>query len=89
MTNPALPTTALRISQCTENFFQSGLPDGIFSNQKYHFGLILEGLLMVYFMSIWNILLQFGIFYGNLVIFGNLVYFSPFWYIVSRKIWQP
>jgi hypothetical protein len=24
-----------------------------------------------------------------LVIFGNLVYFSPFWYIVSRKIWQP
>jgi hypothetical protein len=37
-----------------------------------------------------------GIFYGHLVYFlanwefsSNLVYFPPFWYIVSRKIWQP
>jgi hypothetical protein len=37
-----------------------------------------------------------GIFYGRLEYFmvvwkcsGNLVYFRPFWYIVSRKIWQP
>jgi hypothetical protein len=26
---------------------------------------------------------------GILVIFGNLVYFSPLWCIVPRKIWQP
>jgi hypothetical protein len=44
-----------------------------------------------------------GIFYGHLAHFtvfcnilwtfgivrGNLVYFSPFWYFVPRKIWQP
>jgi hypothetical protein len=44
-----------------------------------------------------------GTFYGHLVHFthfcyilwtfgrvrGNLVYFSPFWYFVPRKIWQP
>jgi hypothetical protein len=37
-------------------------------------------------MAIWYILRQFG----NLGFFsGHLVYFPPFWYIVSRKIWQP
>jgi hypothetical protein len=30
-----------------------------------------------------------AVFYGNLVYFMVLCYFSPFWYIVSRKIWQP
>jgi hypothetical protein len=45
-----------------------------------------------------------GIFYGHLEYFvgkpfgivlaiwqycGNFAYFPPFWYIVSRKIWQP
>jgi hypothetical protein len=40
------------------------------------------------------ILWSFGIFYGHWVYFlpfGNVVvilYFSTFWYIVSRKIWQ-
>jgi hypothetical protein len=37
-----------------------------------------------YFTAIWNILWPLG----N-VMNGNLVYFSPFWYIVSRKIRQP
>jgi hypothetical protein len=32
-------------------------------------------------MAIENILWTFGIFCGN------LVHFSPFWYIVARKIW--
>jgi hypothetical protein len=42
------------------------LPDGLFSNQKYQFGQILEGLCgenvamfyghLKYFMSIWDIL---------------------------------
>jgi hypothetical protein len=60
------------------------LPDGLFSNQKSQFGLILDGLAMenlgifcdhlVYFTAIGNILWPFGIF-GS-----NLVYFSPFWY---------
>jgi hypothetical protein len=43
-----------------------------------------------YFTVIRNILRSFGIFYGH---FGDVVviwYISPtFWYIVSRKIWQP
>jgi hypothetical protein len=38
-----------------------------------------------------------GIFYVYFVYFtaigyifyGHLVYFSPFWYVVPRKIWQP
>jgi hypothetical protein len=69
------------------------LPDGLFSNQKSKFGLILEGLLMenlgifydhlVYFTAIANILGTFGIFCGN------LVYLPLFWYFGPRKIWQP
>jgi hypothetical protein len=31
--------------------------------------------MLVYFMDIWSI-------------FVNLVYFSPFWYVAPRKIWQ-
>jgi hypothetical protein len=38
---------------------------------------------IVYFMDIWSILQPFGI------CCGNSVYFSPFWYVVPRKIWQP
>jgi hypothetical protein len=38
---------------------------------------------LVYFTAIANILWPFGIFCGQ------LVYFSPFWYFVPRKIWQP
>jgi hypothetical protein len=38
---------------------------------------------LVYFTAIGNILLPFSIFCGH------LVYFSPFWYFVPRKIWQP
>jgi hypothetical protein len=65
-----------------------GLPDGIFSNRKYQFGKILEGLRMEnvgivygrteYFTAIWYILRQFGIFYGN------LVYFTAIWYILRQ-----
>jgi hypothetical protein len=44
----------------------------------------------------WFILWAFGLFNGNLVylmdirhFLGSLAYFSPFWYAVRRKIWQP
>jgi hypothetical protein len=71
----------------------SGLPDGLFSNQKSKFAKFLEGPAME----------DYGLFYGHLVLFtvfcyllwtfgivrGNLVYFFPFWYFVPRKIWQP
>jgi hypothetical protein len=40
----------------------------------------LEGKILKYYMSL-------GMFYGHLVYL--MVCFSPFWYIVSRKIWQP
>jgi hypothetical protein len=46
-------------------------------------------------LKCWYILWPFGISYSRLAIFGaireccdNLEYFSPFWYIVPRKIWQ-
>jgi hypothetical protein len=63
------------------------LPDGIFSSQKSQFGKILEGLGIE----------KVGTFYGRLEygitaiwqFSGNFVYFPPFGYIVSRKIWQP
>jgi hypothetical protein len=45
---------------------EPGLPDGIFSNQKYHFGLILDNISLedvglffahlVYFVAMWSIL---------------------------------
>jgi hypothetical protein len=41
------------------------------------------------FMAIWNILRPFGTFYGHLVRWWQFGIFSLFWYIVSRKIWQP
>jgi hypothetical protein len=60
---------------------RSGLPDGIFSNQKYQFGSILEGLGMgkvgILFghleniTSIWYILWPFG-------------YLVAIWYIFPR-----
>jgi hypothetical protein len=73
--------------------FLTGLPDGLFSNQKSKFGYILEGLALE----------DVGIFYGHLIHFrvfcyilwtlgrfrANLVYYSPLWYFVRRKIWQP
>jgi hypothetical protein len=36
-----------------------------------------------YFTAIWYILWLFG----NVV--AIWVYFSPFWYIMSRQLWQP
>jgi hypothetical protein len=60
-----------------------GLPDGIFSNQKFRFGSILEGLAMedvdmlfghlVYFTAIWYIVWPFDIWYEYLVFFPILV----------------
>jgi hypothetical protein len=47
-------------------------------------------------MDIWYTLWTFGILYGHLVYFMDIWYilrqfgiFSPFWYVVPRKIWQP
>jgi hypothetical protein len=68
---------------------EPGLPDGLFSNQKPQFGLILEGL------GIKNV----GIFYDHLeyvmaicynlwrfdLVCHHLVYFLPFWYIWTKK----
>jgi hypothetical protein len=48
----------------------SGLPDGLFSNQKSKFGKILEGLAME----------DVGIFYGH------LVHFIVFCYIFGRLV---
>jgi hypothetical protein len=47
------------------------------------FWRVLQWKFLVYFMVICTILRPFGVFYGY------LVYFSPFWYVVPRKIWQP
>jgi hypothetical protein len=58
-----------------------------FRTKNPHIGQILEGFAMVdvdkNLMAIWPIFRPFGKFYGY------LVYFSPFWYVVPIKIWQP
>jgi hypothetical protein len=57
----------------------SGLPDGVFANNKSKFWYILGGLewkMFVCFMSTWNILWSFGIFF-------------LFWYVVPRKSGNP
>jgi hypothetical protein len=69
-----------------------GIQDGTFSNQKSQFGQIFEDLVMEDVGTLY-ILWSFGIFCGRLVyfvaiIYGNLVYFFLFWYVVPRKIFQ-
>jgi hypothetical protein len=64
-----------------------------FSDQKSRFGYMLEDPVMKnvviysdhleYFTTIGYILWAFGNF------INHLVYFSPLWYIVPIKIWQP
>jgi hypothetical protein len=42
----------------------------------------------MYYIAIWNVLRSFGTFFGHLVTLRQFGIFSPFWYIVSSKIWQ-
>jgi hypothetical protein len=48
-----------------------------------NFWRALQWKVLAYFMDICSILQPFGIFCGN------LVHFHPFWYVATRKIWQP
>jgi hypothetical protein len=62
----------------------AGLPDGSFSFQNSNLGTIrraLELKMLVYLMTILNILLPYGIFYGN------LVEFVVIWYIYPILVW--
>jgi hypothetical protein len=91
--NYLLHTKAAKMGQfsCLTN--RSGLPDGLFSNQKSQFGYILEGLAMknvgifydhlVYFTAIRNTLWPFGI------VCGNLVYFPPLGILDREKSGNP
>jgi hypothetical protein len=72
------------------------LPDGLFSNQKYQFGYIFESLRMQnigivyghleYFADNGDILWPLSTFCFHLMCFPR---FGIFWYIGSRKLWQP
>jgi hypothetical protein len=54
------------------------------------FWRVLQWKMLMYFKDIWSILLPFDIFYDHLVYFVVIwLVFSPFWYIIQRKIWQP
>jgi hypothetical protein len=71
------------------SFSATGLPDGLFSNQKSKFWYNLEGLgietvvifygLLEYFTAILYNLQPFG------TVCGHLVYFIPFWYVWTKK----
>jgi hypothetical protein len=79
----------------------SGLPDNIFFrpkiaiwvnfggsyNRKYLYILWTFAICM-YFVDICSILWTICILRGNLVYFPHFGIFSPFWYIVPKKIWQ-
>jgi hypothetical protein len=56
------------------------LPDGLVSDKKSQIGVNFKGS---WNRKCWYILCPFGSFRGT------LVFLAPFWYIVSRKIWQP
>jgi hypothetical protein len=67
----------------------AGLPDGLFSIFKIpnlgKFWSALEWKMLVYFMTIWNILRPFGVFitvWYSLLSFGI---FLPFWYVCTKK----
>jgi hypothetical protein len=54
------------------------------------FWRVLKWKMLVYFMTIWNILRPNGIFNGHLVVFVFiLVHFPRFGMFGPRKIWQP
>jgi hypothetical protein len=54
------------------------------------FWRVLQWKMLVYFMDIWSILLQFDKVYVHLVYFVLILYIFPMvWYIVPRKIRQP
>jgi hypothetical protein len=58
------------------DFWFENIPSGKLGK----FWKALQWKMLLYFMAIRYILWPFGIF------FGNLVYVTPFWYIVPRKI---
>jgi hypothetical protein len=48
----------------------------------------------IHFGGPWNVKCCYiswslGILHGHFLIYGSLVYFSPFWYVWTKKIWQP
>jgi hypothetical protein len=58
----------------------TGLPDGLFSNQKYQFGKKIRASdwkMLIYFMAIWNNFWIFGIFYDHSVHFVFIWYIFP------------
>jgi hypothetical protein len=65
-----------------ESYVRPGLPDGLFTNQKSHFGSILEGFAMedisalyghsVYFTAIWYIFVAFMVIWYIFPRFGML-----------------
>jgi hypothetical protein len=68
----------------------------IFSNQTpqflVYFGRPLTGTILISFMTNLYTVWPFDVFHGNFVCIHNLLAFgmlSPFWYLESRKIWQP
>jgi hypothetical protein len=62
----------------------SGLPDGLFSNPKFPFGLILEGLTLENVDKLW----PFGIFYIQTfgIFYDHLADFVFIWYIFSGLV---
>jgi hypothetical protein len=71
--------------------YSPGLPDGIFSYQTLWY--ILEVLGVENSDIFYDLFGRLGGCYLNFIamwyILWSFVVFSPFWYIVPRKIWQP
>jgi hypothetical protein len=98
-TNPPFTTgwrSDEKISLFTTCFFYLGMQGCqmvYFHAQNPTLGIfwrVLEWKMLVYFMTIWNILRSFGKFYGRLALFVFIWYiFSRFGMFGPRKIWQP
>jgi hypothetical protein len=61
-------------------------------SKKTNFGTFqqtLEQKFLVYFAAIWYFKVIWCILWPFINIFGYLIDFFTFWYVVPRKIWQP
>jgi hypothetical protein len=83
--NPGAKTDLKKYSFTLNSCYERDRPVDAETKKKFYFLPFARWKRLEYSMSIWNLIRPFGTFY----VAGNLVYFPPFWNIVSRKIWQP
>jgi hypothetical protein len=76
----------------TKTSWSQGCQMVYFRTKNYTLGKLwssIECKMFVYFMTIWNILLPFGLIYGRLIVCGHLVHFSQIGMSGPKKSGNP